>query len=40
VSRGYQRKCPVCGAHYWQDYEEPDECPNGCDNEEEDGDDD
>ena len=34
-SRTFPVTCPKCGAKYRQDWEEPDECPNGCDDEEE-----
>ena len=36
MSRYMKVRCPICGQRYTQNWEEPDECPNGC--EESDGD--
>jgi hypothetical protein len=32
MKRGFMIKCPDCGCRYFQDFENPDECPR-CHNE-------
>ena len=40
MARTMGSSCSICGARWMQDWEEPDECPNGCYDMEDDDDDD
>jgi len=35
MSRRAREYCFICKQHFWSDYEEQPECPNGCDENEE-----
>ena len=32
MGRYFKARCSICGRSWMQDYEEPDECPNECEN--------